>query len=115
MNHTTTGVRHLVGALLALLAVAGACGDAKDDPASITVATVTEEVATDLTTDAGVVVTTVDTMAPTTTTTTTTSVAVTTTVPFPDIDEELSEFDDLASLLDELDDLLGDSLEGEDS
>lgn len=116
MNHTTTGERCLVGALLAMLLVAGACGDAEGDPASTTDATVAEAVDTDLvTTTAAVVVTTVTSTAPTTSTTTT-SLAVTTTVaPFPDIDEELSEFDDLESLLDEIGDLLGDSLEGEDS
>jgi hypothetical protein len=34
--------------------------------------------------------------------------------PFPDLDEELSEFDGLESLLDEIDGLLGGSLEGEE-
>ncbi len=115
MNHTTTGERRLVGALLAMLVVVGACGGAKGDPASATDATVAEAVDTDLvTTTAAVAVTTVTSTAPTATTTSTPVAVTTTTVPLPDLDEALSEFDDLEDLLDELDSLLGDPLEGEE-
>lgn len=116
MNHTTTGKGRVVGGLLAMLLVAGACGDARGDLVPTTDAGVAEAVDTGLdTTTTAEVATTVTTTTPTTTTPSTTVAVTTTVAPFPDIDEELSEFDDLESLLDEIDDLLGDSLEGEDS
>ncbi|MBI5156581.1 MAG: hypothetical protein HZA58_01060, partial [Acidimicrobiia bacterium] len=112
--HTTTGKGRVVGGLLAMLLVAGECGDDRGDLVPSPDAGVAEAVESDLVAaTVAVAETTVTTTAPTAPSVT---VAVTTTVaPFPDIDEELSEFDDLESLLDEIDDLLGDSLEGEDS
>jgi len=62
----------------------------------------TGKVATTTVPDQSVVSTTTSTTV--TATTTTTSVPI----PLPDIGEDLDEFDDLESLLDELDDLLAD-------
>ena len=93
---------------MALALVLGACGS--DGAPKAMVALVGVEPAVVATTTAPVesvsdgadgVVTTTTAIVPTTTSTTTT------TVPLPDPDEELAEFDDLESLLDELDALLG--------
>jgi len=104
-------VKRLLVTLLVACLVLTACSAQPTTEQTDTDATVAEpEIEADLDEDPDPTTTTTGATGSTTTqlsTSTTTTEAETTVAP-PDLDEELSEFEDLEALLDELDDLLAD-------
>jgi len=110
----TADAKRLLVTLLVACLVLTACSAQPTTEQTDTDATVAEtDVAADLSEDPGPSTTTAGipgstTSQPATQQSTSTTTTTASTIAPPDLDEELSEFEDLEALLDELDDLLAD-------